>query len=317
MKPLVKKLLNILSATGKRCVIFYIIIFLLLIFLVDFDKAMRTSRLRTLNRLMPSLTYLIKLEENSEKINKKELTKAVYYYEKINEYIPTLKFDALLADSTAMLGYCYYHLGRQEEAISAYKKAIELNPSFIWFYHNLGIIYFKSRRYEDAADMFGKAVKTNPTVNAKIIVSSKIFNQIYVSCKENGISLEERQKTGYRDSYTLLVLSNYHLTHLEEMFKNAAGAIQRNLDTDGFFYYYAGLAALKLKNLKQAAFFINESIKRNPENADAYHFYASILMASGQKKSALKFRQKAKILHKISPLPIDISTANKISLKVF
>ncbi len=39
------------------------------------------------------------------------------------------------------LGNVYYDLGRYEDAIAQYKKALHLNPKLAWAYHNLAIIY--------------------------------------------------------------------------------------------------------------------------------------------------------------------------------
>ncbi len=39
------------------------------------------------------------------------------------------------------LGNVYYDLGRYEDAIGQYKKALHLNPKLAWAYHNLAIIY--------------------------------------------------------------------------------------------------------------------------------------------------------------------------------
>jgi len=39
------------------------------------------------------------------------------------------------------LGNVYYDLGRYEDAIVQYKKALHLNPKLAWAYHNLAIVY--------------------------------------------------------------------------------------------------------------------------------------------------------------------------------
>src|SRR6476469_7501074 len=62
----------------------------------------------------------------------------------------------------------YYNLGNflQEsglfdEAIAAYKKAIELNPNFSWSYHNLGDALLKLRQWEEAAAAYHCEIALN------------------------------------------------------------------------------------------------------------------------------------------------------------
>ena len=54
-------------------------------------------------------------------------------------------------------------MGKKEEAIPLYKKAIELNPNYVEAYNNLGVACFETGRREDAiAALFKKALEINP-----------------------------------------------------------------------------------------------------------------------------------------------------------
>ncbi|MEG4629820.1 tetratricopeptide repeat protein [Microcoleus sp. AR_TQ3_B6] len=60
------------------------------------------------------------------------------------------------------LGNSLQEKGRFDEAVAAYKKAIELNPNFSWSYHSLGDVLLKLEKWEEAVAAYKKAVELNP-----------------------------------------------------------------------------------------------------------------------------------------------------------
>ncbi|MEG4475681.1 tetratricopeptide repeat protein [Microcoleus sp. M2_C2] len=60
------------------------------------------------------------------------------------------------------LGSFLQESGRFDEAVAAYKQAIELNPDFSWSYHCLGDILLKLEKWEEAVAAYKKAVELNP-----------------------------------------------------------------------------------------------------------------------------------------------------------
>ena len=61
----------------------------------------------------------------------------------------------------ARLGDAYDSAGRTDDAIAAYKRAIELKPSFA-YYNNLGGIYGRANKIEDATVAYQKAAEIDP-----------------------------------------------------------------------------------------------------------------------------------------------------------
>ncbi|RLC55907.1 MAG: hypothetical protein DRI80_17020, partial [Chloroflexota bacterium] len=60
------------------------------------------------------------------------------------------------------LGNVYSDLGRYEEAIGAYEKAIELDPKFAYPWNGLGNVYYQQGRYEEAIGSLRKAIELDP-----------------------------------------------------------------------------------------------------------------------------------------------------------
>ncbi|MEG4112181.1 MULTISPECIES: tetratricopeptide repeat protein [unclassified Microcoleus] len=60
------------------------------------------------------------------------------------------------------LGNSLQESGQFDEAVAAYKQAIELNPNFSWSYHSLGDVLQKLEKWEEAVAAYKKAVELNP-----------------------------------------------------------------------------------------------------------------------------------------------------------
>ncbi len=60
------------------------------------------------------------------------------------------------------MGVAYAHLGRQDEAIAAYHKAIELDPKYTAAYNNLGNVYRDLGRQDEAIVAYHKAIELDP-----------------------------------------------------------------------------------------------------------------------------------------------------------
>jgi len=188
----------------RSCVLFGLAAALLYTTL-DFERAVDSAKLQTLNRLMPSYSYLIDQEENGVEAGQKDLAKGVFYFKKVSEYIPQLSNPHL------MLGYSYYYLGKEQEAVSALVKSAEMNPTFFWPYYNLGVVYFHQGRYQEATDAFAKALKTDPQINVKVMYSSKVYQPLIVGASLEGAKLTARLKSAYADGQRLMILSQYFM----------------------------------------------------------------------------------------------------------
>ena len=84
------------------------------------------------------------------------------YEEAIAAYQKAIELDPKFTWPWNNLGTVYDDLGRYEEAIAAYQKAIELDPQFTWPWNNLGTVYDDLGRYEEAIAAYQKAIELDP-----------------------------------------------------------------------------------------------------------------------------------------------------------
>lgn len=75
----------------------------------------------------------------------------------ISLYKKALDINQSLCGTYYNLGNAYAAIGKNEEAVSAYKKAIELNPNYAIAYNNLSIVYLHEKQYKSAIEYCDKA----------------------------------------------------------------------------------------------------------------------------------------------------------------
>jgi len=169
-------------------------------FIRHYEEARFHARSQEINWLMPvSYRYLEEVQQNPDQIDKKKLKKYLRYYQKITQFYPDM------ADAFGMAGFCHYYLGQMDNSIRAYRKAIEINPHFFWFYYNLGNIYLKNEQNALALEMFQKALKTKPQAAWTFIRSSQMIYVPIISNRFNEVSRD--LKEGYERCYKFLMVT--------------------------------------------------------------------------------------------------------------
>ncbi len=67
----------------------------------------------------------------------------------------------VIADAV-LLSDWYIHVGMYEKAISAYQRALELEPNVARIHHNLGFAYYKAGDFDEAQRELETAITLNP-----------------------------------------------------------------------------------------------------------------------------------------------------------
>lgn len=190
---------------GKNfsCMIFfYISLFLIAWPFLNNNQAIETAKLRTLNRLMPPLSQFVINDIKGQSLAALPIDKYLFYYDKVSDYLPEN------ADAYYMKGYCYAQKGLLGQAQKSFQQAIDLNPHFFWGYYNLGMVSLKLGQWDAAVESFHKALGTKPEITIKIMLTSKVFQQLLVQIDQPGKILSINLKTAYKDCYQLILLSN-------------------------------------------------------------------------------------------------------------
>ncbi|MFW6140069.1 MAG: tetratricopeptide repeat protein [Acidobacteriota bacterium] len=144
---------------------------------------------------------------------------------------------------------------KYEEAIDAYKEAIEENPEEWSYYFNLGLVHKKIEDKEKAFEAFQKAVELNP--------------KSYSANKEMGELLAKAEKWA----------------EAKEYYSKAVSISQDDPDT----YYNYGAVLYELGSSEEALEAFLKTIELDEEYADAYYQVGTIYISQNKTTEAIKY----------------------------
>ncbi len=114
--------------------------------------------------------------------------------EALEAFKKAVESDSNDAVARLNLAYTYDRQGRTEEAIAEYRKAIELSPSNLLAYNNLGVLYDKSGQYDEAIAAYQRALEIDPSdANTLQNLENAKKNKSIVQDREDQIAKARRK----------------------------------------------------------------------------------------------------------------------------
>lgn len=109
------------------------------------------------------LNYHLALEEVQEFLSAKDQNqKQAFQNSAITHFKKAISLYPSYSDAYSQLGLMYYRQKNNAEALKNYKKALEFNPKDAKTYSNMGVIYFESRDLQKAEEVYLEAVEYDP-----------------------------------------------------------------------------------------------------------------------------------------------------------
>ncbi len=165
------------------------------------------------------------------------------------------------------LGKTHLKLHLYDEAIRAFKQAVQIKGDYAEAYNGLGDAYLYSGHYPEAISAYTQAIKINPN-----------FAEAY-----NGLGV------AYSDTF-----------QPEEAIRALRQAIKLQPNSHVNFYF-AGLAYKRLGKRKEAVEALRETIRLNPKFADAYEVLGDIYSNSKDYSAAVEVYRSLVQLRPDSP----------------
>jgi len=164
------------------------------------------------------------------------------------------KEETLDAKILFNLGKTYLNLHLYDEAIIAFKQAVQIKTNFAEAYNGLGDAHLYSGHNQEAIAAYTEAIKNNPN-----------FAEAY-----NGLGV------AYSDTY-----------QPEEALKALRQAVQLQ-PTSPSNFYFVGLTYKKLGKRKEAIEALREALRLNPKYADPYEALGEIYSNSKEYAAAVE-----------------------------
>lgn len=121
--------------------------------------------------------------------------------------------DSKTAQIWNELGNIYLNTGALDEAIQAFSKATDLDPSYAWTYNSLAAIYFQKGHYSEAALLYQKAIRLLGETKDKALLWNRL-GDTYRRLKENNNAAVAYQKAAELDPEHVSLLARARLSLL-------------------------------------------------------------------------------------------------------
>lgn len=240
-----------------------------------------------------------------------------------------LKINSKTVEAIKYRALCYYELGKFKEAIKDFTSVLKANidddVKFV-MYIGRGNSYLKLNDYDKAVKDYDIVLSTEPKnldallgkANAFIQNQNKDANkilkeiillypndmnaifliaQLYYDNKEYEqailfFSKAISQNFNYLESLNFRGISYYEIKDLEKAIQDFK--LYTQIDTSNFWvYYYLGLSYFDKGNFDASLYYIDTSIKLNPQETLSFHFRANIYMKMEKYEEAINDCNKA------------------------
>lgn len=213
-------------------------------------------------------------------------------YDTIIKIIETgIDFGSKEADAMDYLGLCYGSTNKDDRtlAVSAFKKAIEINPLLLKPYLHLGAYLFNGKEYDEAETVYRDVLKIDPdnseayTALFGIIKETMGFDDAVESIKEEITKIRDKNNLANAQYYMSAIL--YENGFTDQAKKEMETAIDLNPENPenynqlGIFYY-------EERDFDKAITQFSKGIELNPKYAIAHYNLAMSLNKKGLNNEA-------------------------------
>lgn len=206
------------------------------------------------------------------------------------------------ADVYNKLGLIFHGKGELGKAVSAFQKALEINPGYTEVSLNLAVTLNDMGRYAEAGEVFSKASKIahsgpysiDPFIKGKLANEHAKLGDIYYDLGLYGEALEEYKKATNLRPTLVDIITKIGITYREKgMFNEAIREFMKAREINprysvarvnlGITYYMKGFIDLAVAEWEDA-------LKVNPESSDAsmYLKFVQAEQAGGEPPEGLK-----------------------------
>ena len=198
-----------------------------------------------------------------------------------------------------------------DEAISAWKNALELAPDDPRGHNNLGIALFEVGKFDDAIAEYRKSIQLNPN-------SSQTHNNLGSALAEKGaidealpefqraVQLNPDNAAAHVNLGDALAAGSGHLDEaIDELTKGVEMAPGAANGQNGL-----GVALARAGRLEDAAIHMEKAVTLMPQSADYHYNYGRVLAAKGSiPEASAQFEQAAKLSNMQEPAILEMLAA--------
>jgi predicted O-linked N-acetylglucosamine transferase (SPINDLY family) len=215
------------------------------------------------------------------------------YEEAINSYNRAIRVSPNDSGLRYNIALAFQNIGRPDSAIKNYNKAIQIKPDYAEAYNNLGSVLAEMMQPNEAIKNYNKAIQIQPDYaeaynNLGNILKDLVKPNEAIKNYNKAIQL----KPDYAEAYNDLGVALQELGRLDEAIKNYKKAIQLKPDYAEAYSNF-GTALQELGRSNEAIKSHNKAIQLDPNDSSAYSNLGVALKDLGQLDEAINNYNKA------------------------
>lgn len=280
-----RKIWNVFRWVLTRAGTAYLVFFLVIGYFVDLDMVWKTSRLRSLNRLMPLFDDLAGVVSQGRTLKKEQWKEYIDYYKKVAELIPE---DA---GPYFFLGFCRAQIGEEKGVIKYFRSAAEKASRIFWFDYNLGMALYNDGQYEEAISWLEKTIADRPQFMRLYMRRSTLFRQVIVEANKQDYNIRKSFDDALKNAYLVIAKSWYFLGNYEKALDVAYYGLSKNSGRRREYYYVAAFSLKALGRNVEAISVLRSILDSYPMDMTALTELESILRSVGQEQAAQQIKE--------------------------
>ncbi|MBN1627993.1 MAG: fused MFS/spermidine synthase [Deltaproteobacteria bacterium] len=183
--------------------------------------------------------------------------------------------------------------GRLEEAVAQFSEALRLNPDSAEPHNELGVIFANYGRTDEAIDHFSKALEINPdSAETHNNIGNVYANQGQIDKAIDHFSKALKIRPGYAATHDNLGRLFADQGRLEDALTQFNQALKNEPDNANF-HYDAGLALWQLGQTSASVDQFMEALRNNPKHFSAHYYLGILLLKQKQFDEAADHFSKA------------------------
>ena len=239
---------------------------------------------------LPTVAEFGALEWNNKGTS---LEKVGRYEEAIKCYDKALEVNPQQTETWFNKGNSLGSLGRFEEAIKCHDKALEINPQHPMGWNNKGVSLQDLGRFDEAIRCYEKALEINPRnvdawSNKGVSLAGLGRFEEAIKCCEKALEINPQKVNAWINKGTSL----RRLGRFDEAMKCHDRALEINPQNAGA-QNNKGVSLVKLGRFDEAMKCYDKALEINPQNADAWYNKGNSLLKLSRYDEAIKCYNKA------------------------
>ena len=221
------------------------------------------------------------------------------YSEAINNYKKAIELDPTYIQAYLDMSDACFYQRKYEEAIANYDAVIELEPANAYAYYSKGVMLYFLFKYDEAIKMYDEAIKIDPDYgDAYQSKGNSLFSlERYSEAME---CYDKALKLNPFDADIIEALGDTY--YLQELYEKAIEyydlAIYYNT-SNKFVYIYKGCSLYHLSKYDEAIKALELGLEKLPDDAIANYYMSLSLVKTGNTKDYCPYLKKAVSLNKL------------------